>query len=188
MKEQLPHLDEVLEFRHSLSEETDRGCALMAAAYLSDQLERLLRSTFVDDPAAADEIFRPSGPLGSFSAKINVALLVGLLPRNAHHDLDLIRRIRNEFGHVARPLNFEETPIADRCRELSHTVLAKDAPSRHRFTNAVMGVTAIIHAQLAVAHHMEAPRDVVRTERQKKVIRGAAEKVALDILTRLEDA
>ncbi len=37
-----PKIDEVLEFRSSLTGETDRGCALTAAAYLSDELEKLL--------------------------------------------------------------------------------------------------------------------------------------------------
>jgi hypothetical protein len=37
-----PKIDEVLEFRSSLTGETDRGCALTAAAYLGDELEKLL--------------------------------------------------------------------------------------------------------------------------------------------------
>jgi hypothetical protein len=36
------YLDEVLPFRSSLPQETDRGCALMAAAYLDDQAEAFI--------------------------------------------------------------------------------------------------------------------------------------------------
>ena len=102
---------EVFEFRATLTEETDRGCALMAAAYLDDQLECLLRRTLVDDNTAIDDLLRSAGALGSFSARIELCYALGLLPGQARRDLHLIRKIRNDFGHVAKPLAFEEPGI-----------------------------------------------------------------------------
>jgi hypothetical protein len=42
-------LKEVAKCRDTLNPETDRGCALMAAAYLDSQLELLLRKSFIPD-------------------------------------------------------------------------------------------------------------------------------------------
>src|SRR5262245_33803219 len=109
-----PFLEEVSEFRSSLTPETDRGCALMAAAYLSNQLVRLLRATLVEDEDVIDELFRHLGPLGSFSGCIEMCYALGLLPSEVRRDLHLIRKIRNDFGHVARTLTFEDPGIANR--------------------------------------------------------------------------
>jgi hypothetical protein len=62
-------LDEVVKFRQSLTSETDRGCALMAAAYLDAELEKLLSKHFVNSDKVKEEIFGHSRPLGSFSEK-----------------------------------------------------------------------------------------------------------------------
>ena len=47
----------------------------MTASYLDAQLERLLRSRFVEDESVVNKLFEPAGPLGSFSAKMDFAFL-----------------------------------------------------------------------------------------------------------------
>lgn len=59
-------LREVMEFRETLTEETDRGCALMAASFLDEQLRKMLETCLVDDPEK-EKFFGPQAPLGSFS-------------------------------------------------------------------------------------------------------------------------
>ena len=68
----------VFEFRKTLTPETDRGCALMAAAYLDDRLGALLRAVFVDSDIAG-ELLEQSKPLGTFSSRIDAVFLLGLL-------------------------------------------------------------------------------------------------------------
>lgn len=46
--------DEVLEFRSSLTPETDRGVALVCAAYLETELGALLRKSFVNSPKVVE--------------------------------------------------------------------------------------------------------------------------------------
>lgn len=181
----IPKFEEVFAFRSSLTGETDRGCALMAAAYLSDQLEKLLRSLFVVDQQAVDELFEPFGPAGSFSARIDLACACGLLPKPAYDDLHLIRKIRNDFGHVAEPLTFDEPAIADRCQALQHSVLEAKARSRAKFTNAALGVCAVIHAITYTTSHRAVPRDVVWDEKEKPRVRELANKFAAEIIERL---
>jgi uracil-DNA glycosylase len=40
-------LREAMEFRETLNEETDRGCALMAASFLDEQLRKMLEKCLV---------------------------------------------------------------------------------------------------------------------------------------------
>ena len=54
-----------------------------------------------------NDFFRSSGPLGSFAAKIDLALLTGLLTEDAHSDLNTMRRIRNVFAHELKPTQFD---------------------------------------------------------------------------------
>jgi DNA-binding MltR family transcriptional regulator len=178
-------IEEVFAFRSSLTGETDRGCALMAAAYLSDQLEKLLRSLFVVAQQTVDRLFEPLGPAGSFSARIDLAYACGLLPESAYNDLHLMRKIRNDFGHVAEPLTFDEPAIADRCHVLQHSVLEAKARSRAKFTNAALGVCAVIHAITYTTRHRAVPQDFVWDEEKKSQVRDAENKLAAKILERL---
>ena len=91
---------QAVDFRPTLTPETDRGCALMAAAYLDSQLEELLRAVFVDDQKVVSELLQSERALGSFSAKIDMAYSLGLLPADAYRDLHLIRKIRNECAYA----------------------------------------------------------------------------------------
>src|SRR5215471_683584 len=103
--------DDVLRFRETLDAETDRGCALMAAAYLASLLEKLIRASLIGDIKKADELLGVSKPLGSFSSRIDLAHLLGHIGKSEHRDLQLIRKIRNDFGHTSNPLDFSHPPI-----------------------------------------------------------------------------
>ena len=96
----------------------DRGTALIVAAWVDDALEAVIRSRFRPDKPLADDLLRPDGPLGSFSARIKLAYMLDLLEHLARKDLDLIRKIRNDFAHARSDLRFTTPSIRDRCREL----------------------------------------------------------------------
>jgi DNA-binding MltR family transcriptional regulator len=125
----------------------------MAAAYLDSQLTELLRRSFVDDPSIADELLGQSKPLGTFSSRIDLAYALGLIEKSVHRDLHLIRKIRNDFGHVPTPIEFDHPPIAGRCRELTHIYYEPDVSPRKRFLNTVMGVLASVHSAEYQTHY-----------------------------------
>ena len=91
---------------------------MVAAAWLDDALEACIRAAFRPDQGMADELFRPDGPLGSFSARIKLAYLLDLIEPTARKDLDCIRRIRNDFAHGRGDLRFTTPSVRDRCRQL----------------------------------------------------------------------
>lgn len=155
-----PDFDAAVEFRSTLNEETDRGCALMAAAHLDDRLGELLTSYFVDDPKVAKDLLGQSRPLGTFSARIDVAYSVGLLSRDEHKALHLIRKIRNDFGHVAKPLSFENPVISGRCKSLDQLSFLSRSNHKAMFTGAVMSVLAGINFRRRTFKHRNIPKDV----------------------------
>ena len=98
--------------------ESDRGCVLIAAAYLDELLERLLRAQFPDDnncvKKAVDPLFQIMGPLSSFSAKIKLAFALQLVDACHFSDLEIIRIIRNKFAHSYYDVTFANQEIADK--------------------------------------------------------------------------
>jgi DNA-binding MltR family transcriptional regulator len=175
------NVDVVFEFRKTLTPETDRGCALMAAAYLDSQIEELLRKLFVDKPEVADELLGLSKPLGSFSARIDLAFLLGKIGEKEMRDLHLIRKIRNDFGHNPSPITFEHPPIASRCRELLHTLHKQAARPRAHFTSAVFAMLARIHAVTDETLQPSITADNPLPEATKQALRDSAKSSIIKI-------
>jgi hypothetical protein len=99
----------------------------------------------------------PLGPLGSFSARIELCYALGLSPKQVRRDLILIRKIRNDFAHQAKTLTFDDPGIADRCAELFYSMLGAPARPRPKFTNAVMAICAVLHHSIEFATHQSVP-------------------------------
>ena len=144
-----------MQFRESLTPETDRGCAVAAAAFIDEEPKVLLMSALANETKLIEQAVSQSGPLANFSARIDFALLMGLLSRAVWRDLHLIRKIRNDFAHSPAPLAFDADPISSRCGELSHSWREKDASPRHHFTSATCGTLACIHASLSRTKRLE---------------------------------
>jgi DNA-binding MltR family transcriptional regulator len=104
-------------FFDKFTTESDRACAVLAGALLDSLLEQLMREAMI--PGSSQELFRAQGPLGSFAAKTDLALALGLISQEDHRELTLVRRIRNDFAHhLDHDLDFTTASIADRVRAL----------------------------------------------------------------------
>jgi DNA-binding MltR family transcriptional regulator len=98
--------EEVGEFIQELQAENDRGAAIIATAFLDDSLESILRAHFVDEPRIAEDVLGDNRPLGTFSARIDLAFLIGIIGPKMRRQLHTMRKIRNEFAHRRRGINF----------------------------------------------------------------------------------
>ena len=141
-------IDDVIEFRTSLNPESDRGCALMAAAFLDAELETVLRRYLVANDRVAEDLLGQSRPISSFSSRIDLAYLLGLIDHVTHRDLHLIRKIRNDFGHVHTPLTFDDKSIAARCREMKTHFRSSETLPRKIFISCAVGSLAILHSAM----------------------------------------
>lgn len=79
---------------------------MLAAAHLDFLLEQLLREILVGSKKHHDKLFDFNGPLGTFSCKVSLSYSLGLISFEMMHDINIIRRIRNEFGHSPFIISF----------------------------------------------------------------------------------
>lgn len=105
---------------HAFSEgmrlESERASAIVGAAMLDACLEDLFRRKL---SCFHDELVKPTRPLGTFSARIRLARALEWINDDARYDLDIIRRVRNDFAHsfdVA--LSFSNQATTHRCNTL----------------------------------------------------------------------
>lgn len=92
-------------FFDELKDESDRGAAVLAAAWIDHLLERKLVLLFSGkNPKARAQLV-------NFSRRINAAFRVGLLDVDVCHDLNVIRKIRNEFAHQIHGLSMESGEV-----------------------------------------------------------------------------
>src|SRR5712664_174322 len=82
-----------------LHNESDRGFALLAAAWIDDSIEDVIRSRFIANKRAADELLTGDAPLATFSSRIKLLYCLGIVTDNEKQDLNIIRAIRNLFAH-----------------------------------------------------------------------------------------
>lgn len=112
-----------------LDGEHARGCVLSAVQYLDEHLRLVLLKYFVDDRKCNERLLEFERPLGSFSARIDIAYACGLLRKDMYDDLHTIREIRNLFAHSWLPIDFSNTAVKDRTMNLIQIVRTKVSPA-----------------------------------------------------------
>lgn len=129
-------------FRDEFSKESERASVIVAAAMLEQALEALLKNALVPIPGDEDAIFDgPYAPLASFSAKIDIAFRIGLIPPSYAKSLHLVRRIRNSFAHDVTGCSVEDSAVRNRTLELVRLVgtVENDFEFRKGFAEGLRG-------------------------------------------------
>lgn len=160
--------NEYLVFRRELTEESDRGAALLASSHLEFMLEQLLRKKLIGSKKEFKLLFGFTGPLGTFSSRILMSYSLGLISKNTLHDVQIIRRIRNEFGHNASVSTFENQKVTDLCSNLVLSIHAKNARPRSKFLNVVSAISGQIEAEIMIGEKFEKHQDFNIKSRQEK--------------------
>lgn len=158
---------DALKLRTVLTKETDRGCALMSAAFLDDQLKKLIGAFLVDDKKVSGKLFNGYSPLATFSSRIDMAYVLGLISKETRLNLTLLRKIRNDFAHIAEDISFDTENIANRCREFTLDGQPSDTQPRKKFVIAMMGIASQIAVSTVWTEHLE-PRPDPDIEAWKK--------------------
>ncbi len=94
-----PELRRRYELISKVGAESERGMTVLVGAELDRVLEVVLKSYLAPSKARDDLFAGGSPPLGTFSAKINIATALHLIRVDEYELLHLMRRIRNEFAH-----------------------------------------------------------------------------------------
>lgn len=111
-------VSELEKINKSLRDETERGCVVIGAAFLDEKLEELLSKVTAGSNKQKKSLFDATGPLGTFSGKTRIAYCFGLISDEAHHDLNVIRAIRNDFAHLSTSISLRDREMASKCASL----------------------------------------------------------------------
>jgi hypothetical protein len=166
---------EFLAFRRALTDESDRGCALFAAAYLDAALEGLLRASVLEGKKVDEELFEGASPIATFSGRIKLAYYLGWISAEFRSDLETIRKIRNDFAHDATILSFDTQSIADRCRNLGFSYHEPAARPRAHFTSVASRLVVTIHGLTIKAKRPTPKPDDRPSEEEKMAARKQAQ-------------
>lgn len=63
-------------------------------------------------------LFQGYGPLGSFSAKVDLAFALEIINEETHLELRVLRDLRNEFAHANSPRFFDQEDVIKHLRKL----------------------------------------------------------------------
>jgi hypothetical protein len=90
-----------------MEKESDRSTAILLGAELDDALGRILEKHLLPPRAKKD-----SGAIAkSFYARIELTNRLGLIHPLFHHELHLIKDVRNEFAHKKLGITFESPEV-----------------------------------------------------------------------------
>lgn len=98
-----------------IQDSPDRAAAIVAAAILESTLEEgIVNRLLPMSNSHRATLFGGEASFATFSAKINLGLSLGLYGNKTRSDLNLIRKIRNEFAHYANR-SFAHPEISKHC-------------------------------------------------------------------------
>ncbi|TKD61910.1 MltR family transcriptional regulator [Flavobacterium sp. ASW18X] len=182
-KEREENISTLKKVRNELNNETDRGCCLVATSYLDFELERMLKKKLVGSNKHLKSLFEFSGPLGTFSSKINLSYSLGFISKTSLTDLHTIRKIRNDFGHSYESLSFETESVRQRINLLkSNFYTPGEIRPRGVFTNTVYGIMAEIHVAGLLDNKFQEKEDGFITDPEsKKKIKETAKKLTEEL-------
>ena len=98
--------------------ETERGAAILCAAFLDSSIGALIENYLVDDAKELDRLFDPGMPLSNFVLRAKMAYALGLITKGALEDIKILAKVRNKFAHKLHGLAFETPAVAKECMKL----------------------------------------------------------------------
>ena len=110
------------------AKESDRAAVILTASITDELLRSLIAARLVPVSSSNDDLFDgANAPIGTFSARIEIAYRLGLVSVKFARDLHLLRRIRNDFAHNIQGCSFDDAKVKSRIVELnnSHGIIAR---------------------------------------------------------------
>lgn len=160
----LADVEDLGQFLEELNRETDHGLPLVGAALIDSRLEETLRSFFCEGRMSSKLLDQANAPLATFSARAQTCYALGLIDEDEYAEIELIRRVRNEFAHAKHGTSFQSERVKGLCSSLrSDLPEGAGHPTndpRFRFINAVVSIVLRLYYR---------PEWVARERRQPKM-------------------
>jgi hypothetical protein len=119
MQEREPELEDLSKFLIGFNKETDRGAVLLAASIIDEWLSEILINFLKENSISKELVLGFNAPLGTFSARTKMAFSLSLIEKREYDEINIIRKIRNQFGHNWQELNFDSEIIKKECDKLN---------------------------------------------------------------------
>lgn len=95
-----------------------RGLGIALPTILENRLTEALKIVMRRDATIEKDLFRGPGALGSFAVKIQLAYMLGLIAKDTYRDLDILRKVRNDFAHNVKVKTFDDQRISNRIKSM----------------------------------------------------------------------
>lgn len=115
----MPTGEKFLQVFNELNSATDRAAAIVGGSIVELALQSALEAQLHRDEELTNSLFRPSGALGAFAAKISLGFLVGIYGQDGRKELTIIKNIRNAFAHRLDIDGFDDVAIRDKVLNLT---------------------------------------------------------------------
>jgi DNA-binding MltR family transcriptional regulator len=146
-------------FRQEIEKETDRGMVLFGVSRLEILLKDLIEKRLAGGKKHIASLFDFNGPLGTFSSKIAMAYSLGLIPKSMRTELDILRKLRNEFAHSDQAIDFKTGSIAAICKKLSYVIQPPVPADRMRTAYIVSLLYVYLQGELKRTKTIEEQKD-----------------------------
>jgi hypothetical protein len=113
-----PTESDIAAVENELYNAPDRAAAIIMGSMVEKAIGKLLRNNMREEGASG--LFKFSGVLGNFSAKIDIAYAFNLFGPKVKNDLDIIRHLRNQFAHSQTPIEFTNPAVKQCCDQLMY--------------------------------------------------------------------
>ena len=123
----------------------DRGIAIATVSYIDKIIEKKLR-VFLNkgNKNVQKTLFEKNGAFSTLSLKIDFLYCLGVILPQIYFDLNLLRKIRNEFAHGKPLLDFDDEKIKNRIEELNSYKLIKNNLSQFKITDFIIDYVVFV--------------------------------------------
>ena len=133
--------------------ESSRGAAILASIWIEKLLEQKLGTLFTyGNSKSRQKLFNLNGPFSTFSAKVLAAYTLGWIDSEIFDDINLVRKIRNEFAHKILSKDFES-------REIRRLIDKFKTPHRHFYDWNDLRAAATVDGIGVILYTGEKPDD-----------------------------
>jgi hypothetical protein len=135
--------EDLASFVSELQQQSDRGLPLVGAALIDELLQETLRSFFIEGKISDKLLDEATGPLSTFSSRSKTCCALGLIDSCEYCEIEMIRKIRNEFAHAKHGKSFSDDRIQSFCSNLKSN-MPEGYPSENPRFRLLSAVVAIV--------------------------------------------
>lgn len=96
----------------SLKKESDRAKLILVSSWIDYFLKVKIQNEFSKgNKKARKDLFSLNGPFATFSSKLNLAFCAGWIDSDVYHDIQIIRKLRNDCAHSIENITLDEERV-----------------------------------------------------------------------------